>query len=798
LLAGLAAVILTVAVGAYLNRNDHGVAMTAHSGRSVAFVGFNNLSKNPKDAWLAPALSEMLAVELNVADDLRVIPDELVRESSPDLSPPAAGGYSNRTLADLQRSLDADYVISGSYLVSGTSEDPPLRVDVTLQEARTGKLLASISKQTVLSELLQLVGVEGSTLRGKLSVNSPDADALSRVANAQPPSVDVARRLGFALDALQHYDYARARDELLETVAEAPGFAPAYSYLADAWGALGYRDKALAAAEQAAQHAANLPGDQRLRIEAVVDNARGDWPKAVQAWHSLSQLKPLDLESRLRLVDAQIASGAITAAKATQHELSQLPDATSDPRVELAAARVAASANDPKGSEAHAAKALEIATRRDAVGLVAEARLALGGAQMLIGKNEAARSQFLTAIEAYRSIRNPRREAVARTNLAESLANLHLNQEAREEYQRAMSLEQSIGDLSGQAGVYRQLSAMLWLAGDRDGAQAAAHHALELARETGDLATESWSVQALATVESDDSASDAVIAEYREVVALYTRAGHDAAWPLTNIADLQRMRGELTEATATCEEARAQALTLSDPQFAIFSGFTCALIEMDRGHSAEARAGFEAIIRQVGKNGDSNYRDDSLMMLAQLDMDDRKWKAAEGRLLQASNGFAAAEARTGEADSAALLALTEHELGDSVASEKALTRARTLRTSMTSHQEVYMVDIALLALQGTQPTDAAAQVGKLLELADDAARRHFLSWSLEAKLMALDLLSAQHLPTATALRSDIDTIARRHGFGRVLHRLVSQNSPNQASQEPLGRHHLQRIAPLSF
>ena len=66
---------------------------------------------------------------------------------------------------------------------------------------------------------------------------------------------------------------------------------------------------------------------------------------------------------------------------------------------------------------------------------------------------------------------------------------------------------------------------MLWLSGDRDGAQAAARHALALARETGDLSLQSWTIQALATIESDDAASDEVLQEYREVVSLYERAG---------------------------------------------------------------------------------------------------------------------------------------------------------------------------------------------------------------------------------------------------------------------------------
>jgi tetratricopeptide (TPR) repeat protein len=133
----------------------------------------------------------------------------------------------------------------------------------------------------------------------------PDPAALGLIANAQPPSVDVARRVGFSLDALQHYDPARARDELLEAIAEAPGYAPAYMYLSQAWSGLGYRDKALAAAEQAAQHATNLPVEQQLQVEAVRASARAEWPKAVEAWKKLSLVNPRDLEYRLQIIDSR-------------------------------------------------------------------------------------------------------------------------------------------------------------------------------------------------------------------------------------------------------------------------------------------------------------------------------------------------------------------------------------------------------------------------------------------------------------------------------------------------------------
>jgi DNA-binding winged helix-turn-helix (wHTH) protein/tetratricopeptide (TPR) repeat protein len=766
--AALAAALVALAWGWWLVSATKPAGLTAHQGRTVAFVGFSNLSRNPKDAWLAPALSEMLGAELSVADNLQVVPDELVRDAGSDLPPPATGGYSAQTLARLHQRLDADYVISGSYLISGTAEDAPLRVDVALQDTRTGALVASVSNESEIPGLVALVRRAGATLRSKLGARSADTENLRLVANAQPPSVDVARRLGFALDALQHYDAARARDELLEAVAEAPGYAPAYTYLAQAWSALGYRDKALAAAEQAAQHAANLPPEQRLQTDAVVDAEHADWGKAAAAWRALAQIKPLNAEYRLQSIDAQIAAGGTGAAQTTLHELQRLPGAATDPRVELAAARIAGALDDAKGAEQHAANALQLAQQHDAVGLIADAQLALGGARTHLHKAEEARTGLLAAIAAYRAIRNPRGEAAARTDLAQTLGNLNRNDEAREEYQRAMSLDQSIGDLAGTAGVYRNLSSMLWLQGDRDGAQTAAHHALELGRETGDLGMQSWSLQALATIVSDDEASEEVLSEYREVVALNERAGHQTAWPLTDVADVMRMRGELDAARATCARAQAQAAPLTDPQFAVFSGFTCALIESDRGNADAARAGFAEVIRRVGGGGDMSYRNNSLMMLAQLDMDDGRWSAARERLQQASRGFAAAEERTGEADAEAMLALCEQALGNPAGRNQALKRARLLRQSITSRQEVYVVDIALARLGDPAQSDTSVAANTLLALAGDAERRHFIGWALEAKLTAWELMRVRDAGAADALRAGIENTAREHGFGRIM------------------------------
>ena len=234
------------------------------TGHTVALVGFSNLSGNAKDAWVAPAVVEMLDAELNVENSVQSVPSELVRDASVDLSPPSAGGYSAATLERLRQRLHADYVISGSYLVSSPRTMRRCGWTSRCRTATRGRMVAAISRQSDIGGLIALASEAGARAAAETGrLRTAGAQTLARVANLRPPSVDVARRVGFALDALQHYDPARARDELLEAVAEAPEYAPTYTYLSQAWSALGYHDKALAAAEQAAARSAELPAEER-------------------------------------------------------------------------------------------------------------------------------------------------------------------------------------------------------------------------------------------------------------------------------------------------------------------------------------------------------------------------------------------------------------------------------------------------------------------------------------------------------------------------------------------------------
>ena len=738
--------------------------------RVVAIVEFKDPTQHAADAWLAPALTTMLATELGVADEIRVIPDALVRDASKDLKAQDTGGYSRDALAQMRKRLAADYVLSGRYSVGESADDRPLLLDIELQDARSGASVAILSSQKGLAELNLLVSQAGTVLRDKLGVSRASVESLGQIASIQPPTTAVAQRVGFALDAMERYDSARARDELLEAIAEAPYYAPAYLYLARAWSSLGYRQKALVAAEQAASRSSTVPPELALQIDAAVQTQNYDSKNAAETWRRLVALKPLTLEYRLEAIDAEIAAGEMAFAQTALAALRRLPQASQDPRVELVAARLAGARDDTKSNVEHAEEALHQAQAREAPGLIADAQVELAAARRHLGEFEQAKSELDAAIKGYRAIGNPRGEVAARRTRAAVLDSLLQHAAALEEYQRATALAQSIGDVGDVAAIYRNICAMLWVQGDRDGAQASARRALQISRSTGDLRLQAWTLRALATIASDEAATDEVLSDYREVIEL-TERSNDAGghvWSLATNADILRTRGDLDDAQKNCARAQTEAAALSDPQFAIYSMFICALVAVDRGEPGVAQLLLEKVGQLSQSSGDAVYAANTQLLFGQIEFDAAQWAPAQERLRRAAKAFAIVEARTGEADAEALLALCAQALRDPAERDRAAARARELRTAITSKQEVYLVDIALarLASGGQQRGEAIA---KLRELANDAERRHWISWSFEARLAEWQLLKVEGNDAAAArARTDLVAAARARGFNRIL------------------------------
>ncbi|MEP6897121.1 MAG: tetratricopeptide repeat protein, partial [Rhodanobacter sp.] len=579
------------------------------------------------------------------------------------------------SLTRLQTRLGSDYVLSGSYLVYGDAGSPRLRLDLAVQDARNDATVIELSRSGALSDLPGLVITSGAELREKLGIGTLSDTSLKLATNAQPPTSEVARHIGFALDALHRYDPSRARDELLQAIAQAPGYAPAYMYLAQAWSALGYRAKALAASKQALANAGGLPDEQRLQIEAQQYGMQADTLRTIETWRRLVALRPQDPDYPLQLIGTLVAAGKTDDAAAALTSLRRLPATADDPRVEFAAQDIASSRADTKAAEAHARRALLLAQTRAEPGLVAGAQMRLGSA---LGDSAEAESMLRDAAASFRKIGNPHGEAQSYQNLANLFFDRNQIPAARETYERAMAIYQGIGDLGGVAAIYDDLSRMLWAAGDRDGTETALRQALQIGRETNDLERQAWSLTGLATVMSDESASAEVADMYRQALALDEQAGRRShhIFVLANYADLLRQRGELELARTVCKQGQVEATALKDAGQLTTIDFECAQIALDRGDVAAASGVFQSTAQQARAAGDTFNLANAELLLGQIAMGQWRWSEAGTALQLSLDNWTASQETAGEAVSEGLLALCHSATGDTAARDKAMARAR--------------------------------------------------------------------------------------------------------------------------
>jgi DNA-binding winged helix-turn-helix (wHTH) protein/TolB-like protein len=114
--------------------------------RSVAVLGFKNLSQRQDAAWLSTALAEMLTTELGAGDTLRTISEENVARAKNDLSLADTDGFARDTLLRVRQNLGADLVLAGSYTDLGSTSGGQVRVDSRIQDAATGETIAWVSQ----------------------------------------------------------------------------------------------------------------------------------------------------------------------------------------------------------------------------------------------------------------------------------------------------------------------------------------------------------------------------------------------------------------------------------------------------------------------------------------------------------------------------------------------------------------------------------------------------------------------------------------------------------------------------
>jgi len=455
--------------------------------RSVAVLGFTNLSGDPHEAWLSTAFSDWLTTELTAGEQVRAIPAESIARMKMELSMPDVDSLGSESLIRIRKDLGTDYVVVGSYATLGGRPDGQIRLDLRLQDAQTGETIGAISEAGTEAHLLDLVSRAGQHLREKLGVRAVTREEAAEVAIALPTKSETARLYSEGLAKLRAFDALQARDLLQKAIEVEPSYALSHAALATAWGQLGYDENARAEAKRAFDLSSSLSRAERLLVEARYHEASRDWEKAAGIYKALFEFFPDNLEYGLALANAEYKANKWKNALETVAALQARPvPLRDDPRIELAEGDAAMPLGDTKRAEAAYVSAEQKARASGASLLMAKSMFARAWLLEKLGRLDEADQAVHGARDLYLAAHDQKGVADAKTGEAIALEFRGDYLSARERYQEALAIHQSIGNMHSVAAEFHNLSEIALYLGDVRGALEKSQEALQIYREVRD------------------------------------------------------------------------------------------------------------------------------------------------------------------------------------------------------------------------------------------------------------------------------------------------------------------------
>jgi serine/threonine protein kinase/tetratricopeptide (TPR) repeat protein len=634
--AGVVLLALVASLGAgrlWHRASEEGTVRTINPRRSVAILGFRNLSGNPRQDWISTAVAEMLSTELAFGQQLRVVPGENVGRMKLDLALPVADSYSPETLARIRNSVGADVVVVGSYMDSEENTKGRFRIDVQLQNAMTGETIAAVSEASSRLEVAELVSRAGAGLRQQLGVGAVSANQIPQVEASLPSDSQAVRFYSEGLARLRTFDVVGAHDLLEQAVAADPKHALSHSALAESWSALGYDLKAQEEAKKAFELSKNATREDQLLVEGRYRQLSHDLPATIEIYQTLWKFFPDDLEYGLRLAAAQTKAGLANNALQTVGRMRRLPELQNrDARIDLAEAKTAESTSDFARSRQLASNAAAKAQAQGNRLVVAEALHQAGYASGQLGDREAAIVAFEKARELWAVAGDRRGAAAARHSIAVvqyekgdfqaahrsfedalsvfrqigaqwDVASCSHNyatllhdegrlKQAKQSLEEALRIQTELKDERGVASDLDDIGNVLLSMGDLPGAVRTKEQALQAFHHIGNQMGEAITLSNLGEVLFAQGELALARERFDQSLQLKRQIGYrrGLGFSLAGVANILRAQDRLSDARASIMEAISLRKELADEFNSAQSQMQLADIALEQGNAAEAES----------------------------------------------------------------------------------------------------------------------------------------------------------------------------------------------------------------
>lgn len=642
---------------------------------SIVLLDFTDTDPNARDQWLPTALSELLELELAVAEQVHVVPGDSVARLMRNLPPRDAVDPGRDTLERLRRQLGADLVVAGKYHTDSGNGADALRLDLTVLDARTGNTVGAFSESGDSNNLRMLVAEAGQHLREQLGLNHLSENLETTRDNELVADAETLRYYAVGVEQLRHMDGQAAINNLNKAVTRSPDFLPASLALARALHEFGYDQRAVGVAHDALERAGKASRELRLAIEAISYESQRSWSDAVETYDALHRFFPEEIEYALGLARAQGMAGHNDDAVRTLQQLhgSHGPD----PRIDLAEASIAQMRSDWSGERDAAQRAIAGAEALNAPTMQGEALLLHGWALDFVGDKPAAYVDYQKAAAIFASTHDATLAARADVDLAGWHYDRGEFDQAAEMYKRALSTFRNLGVKSGEATALANLASIEYAQDKLQGAWQDTERVLQLRRDLGDAEGEAWSLSALGTIEMERGQTDAALATYNDAVTLNERIGNRAnlAWALMSLADLQRLRGEFDVARTHAQRAVDIQRQLASKEGEGDALTRLGIVLRDSGDLSGARTQLEAALA-IEQQLKERYKAASTQVdLARLALREHKPEEALMRLDETQAGFTGADAESGLATASAARAETLLALGRKAQARTAMNAA---------------------------------------------------------------------------------------------------------------------------
>jgi DNA-binding winged helix-turn-helix (wHTH) protein/tetratricopeptide (TPR) repeat protein len=715
----------------YFFRSKAGVSI--HPRRSIAVLGFKNLSGRSDQAWLSTALSEMLTTELAAGEQLRTVPGENVAQMKLNLSLPDADSYGQDTLARIHKNLNADDIILGSYIPLGQGQ---IRLDLRLQDAVEGETLIAVSEKGSEEQIDDLVSRAGATLRAKLGVAAVSQVQALAIKASLPSNPEAARLYAEGLAKMRAYENLSARGLLEKAVAAEPNFALAHSALAAAWQNLGYDAKAREEAKKAFDLSATLGNEDRLWIEAHYREMADEPDKAVQTYRILFQSYPDNLEYGLRLAYAQYRTTKGQDSLSTVARLRKLPSpARDDPRIDVLEGSAANTIGDYKRYQAATARGAEKARAEGARLLEARALIENCWALKILGQPKEARTACEEAQRIFTGAGDRAYAAAALSQVAVILSEQGDLAAAKAKFEEALATSREVGDRSSTASDIGNIAIILHSQGDLTGAEKMFEQILGIYRELGNRDYVSLSLGNIGGLLADLGDLSGAKARLEESLAIAREIGDKGqeATDLANLADVFYYQGDLSGAISNLAHSEPILRQAGDKQDDSYALGIWGKILSAQGDLVGARAKYQDALNIRNDTAARGTVAQSKLALADLATEEDRPAEAETPCRQAIEEFQSEKTTDDLISAHAVLARTLFAMGKAAEAKNEVEIAGELAAKSQNFGVHLQLSIVSARIRATlhNPSEAA----KSLDVALMHSKKHgFVPYEFESRL----------------------------------------------------------------